>query len=154
MNCNSNTFTGKYVSLIESETPWYNSDNILLTKKNIKKNNKYPNNCTCEKYKDLEECSCIIENMTNINSKKKIKDNVNKNDIIKNDKNKNRNNDINMNKNKNKNNDMNKNKNKNNDMNKNKNKNNDMNKNNLNKNIIKMILLIFFILIILNVIIK
>ena len=128
MNCNLNTFSGKYVSLIESQTPWYNSTNILLTKKNIKKNNKYPNNCKCDKYLDLEECSCNIENMkniNNINNKKELnKKELNKKELNKDDLNKD-------------------------DLNK-----DDLNKDDLNKNIIKMILLIFFIIIILIIIIK
>jgi hypothetical protein len=124
MNCNLNTFSGKYVSLIESQTPWYNSTNILLTKKNIKKNNKYPNNCECDKYLDLEECSCNIENMENIKKKELNKNELNNNELN------------------------------NNELNNNELNNNELNKNELNKNIIKMILLIFFILIILNIIIK
>lgn len=132
MNCNLNTFSGKYLTLTESETPWYNSENITLTKKYIKKNNKYPNNCNCEKYLDLEECSCDIENMENINKDK----NVNNDKSINNNINVNDNKKIKQNLKKDTNNNIYK------------------NKNNLNKNIIKMILLIFFILILLNVIIK
>ena len=71
-NDNKTQMAGKYVTLIESNTPWFKSKE--LTKKNIKKNKKYPHKCKCNNYLNLNECHCTLEHMVNIEN-----DNINKN---------------------------------------------------------------------------